>query len=228
MTTHPSAILLFAAGLGTRMAPLTDTRPKPLIEVAGRPLLDHALDHCGGLRVVVNTHYFADQVRAHLAETDTEISDETDLLRETGGGLKHAMPLLDSNPVLTMNTDAVWRGPNAVATLTNAWDPSKMDALLLMIPRAAAVGHVGTGDFDIDKTGRLVRGTDYVYSGAQIIRTNGLSAIDKDVFSMWDLWNTMLDVGKMYGTVYDGQWCDVGRPSSIPIAEDMLAGGDDV
>ena len=107
--TIPSAILLFAAGLGTRMAPLTNTLPKPLVEVADQPLLDHALAHCTGLKVVVNAHYRANQIRDHLAGTGVLVSDESDHLLETGGGLKRALPLLDSNPVLTMNTDAVWK-----------------------------------------------------------------------------------------------------------------------
>lgn len=225
--TAPTSILLFAAGLGTRMAPLTNTRPKPLITVAGRPLLDHALAQCSGLKTVVNAHYLADQIEAHLHGTDVEMSDETDALLETGGGLKRALPLLDSNPVFTMNTDAVWKGPNAIDVLAKAYQP-QMDALLLMIPRAAAVGNTGKGDFDIDTDGRLTRGTDYVYSGVQIIRTDGLAQITDDAFSMWALWEGMLEHGTMFGTVYDGKWCDVGRPENIVMAENMLAGSDDV
>ncbi len=226
--THPTSILLFAAGLGTRMSPLTDTRPKPMVTVAGKPLLDHALIHCAGLKTIVNVHYFADQIRRHLNGTDVLISDETGLLRETGGGLKHALPLLDNNVVLTMNTDAVWKGVNPVQTTQSAWQPTQMEALLLMIPRGSAIGHTGSGDFDIDTAGRLTRGTDYVYSGVQIICTDGLANIAEDAFSMWALWDEMLDRGTMFGTVYDGAWCDVGRPDSIPVAEKMLAGGNDV
>ena len=224
MTENPSAILLFAAGLGTRMAPLTNTRPKPLVEVAGKPLLDHALAQCVGLKAVVNTHYFAEQIHDHLADKDVLVSDESDQLLETGGGLKRALPLLDSDPVFTMNTDAVWRGANPVQSLQGAWLPEEMEALLLMIPTAQAVGHNGSGDFDIDSEGRLSRGTDYVYSGVQIIRTDGLAAITEDAFSMWALWEDVLAKETMFGTVYDGQWCDVGRPESIPVAEAMLAG----
>jgi MurNAc alpha-1-phosphate uridylyltransferase len=226
--TTPSAILLFAAGLGTRMAPLTNTRPKPLVSVAGVALLDHALANCAGLRTVVNVHYFADQIRDHLAQTDVLISDESKQLLETGGGLKHALPLLGSNPVLTMNTDAVWKGPNPVQALTQAWTPIEMEAVLLLIPRAHAVGHTGSGDFDLDSSGRLTRGTKYVYSGVQIIHTDGLADITEDAFSMWVLWDGMLKRKTMFGVVYDGQWCDVGRPDSIEIAQEMLAGGDDV
>lgn len=224
MTQIPSSILLFAAGLGTRMSPLTDTRAKPLITVAGKTLLDHAWQYCDGLRVVVNAHYFADQVRDHLAGSDALVSDETDALLETGGGLKHALPLLDSNPVFTMNTDAVWNGSNPVQTLAKAWNPDSMEALLLMVPRAAAVGHTGKGDFDIGADGRIMLGTDFVYSGVQIIKTGCLAGIDETAFSMWVPWTEMLERKGMFGTVYNGQWCDVGRPDSIPIAEAMLHG----
>ena len=221
MTDYPEAILLFAAGLGTRMAPLTDTRPKPMVEVAGKPLLDHARHWCDDLRTVVNTHYFANQITAHLAGSDDLISDETDQLLDTGGGLRRALPLLNSNPVFTMNTDAVWKGPNPLHMLRAAWRP-EMEALLLLIPHKSAVAHTGTGDFNIDSLGHLERGTEFVYSGAQIIRTDLLADISKDAFSMWALWEGMLERGGMFGVVYDGAWCDVGRPDSIPLAEAML------
>jgi len=222
--TTPTSVLLFAAGLGTRMAPLTKMRPKPMIRVAGRPLLDHAHAHCDGLRVVVNTHYLAQHIHAHLVGTNAILSHEPDGALETGGGLKHALPMLDSNPVFTLNTDAVWRGANPLAALAKSWDPAKMEALLLMIPRHAAVGHSGTGDFDISPTGELSRGTDYVFSGAQIIRTDRLVHINDTMFSMWSLWTGMLERGTMFGMAYDGMWCDVGRPECIQIAETMLRG----
>lgn len=224
----PISVLLFAAGFGTRMAPLTDTRPKPLVQVAGKPLLDHALTLCDGLRAVVNTHYRADQIKDHLALTDALISNEAGEILETGGGLKRALPLLDSNPTFTMNTDAVWQGPNPIDTLAHNWNGARMEALLLLIPRDAAVGHKGAGDFDIDADGRISRGADYVYSGVQIIRTDGLAAITETAFSMWALWDGMLARGTMSGAVYAGQWCDVGQPESIQLAEAMLGWSDDV
>jgi len=144
--TKPTSILLFAAGLGTRMAPLTHTRPKPLIEVAGQPLIDHALQFCDDLKVVVNIHYFADQMKAHLSSRNVKVSDETDALLETGGGLKRALPLLGDGPVLTMNPDAVWAHGDPIHSLLDAWNPDKMEGLLLMIPREKAVAHSGTGD----------------------------------------------------------------------------------
>lgn len=223
----PRSILLFAAGLGTRMAPLTLTQPKPLVNVAGRPLIDHALAHCDGLRIVVNVHYLADQMQRFVAGTDIIISDETAMLLETGGGLKKALPLLGEGPVFTMNTDAVWRGPNPIKVLSAAWRDD-MDCLLLMIPKQTATGHTGAGDFDISGDGRLQRGAGFVYSGVQIIRTDALHTINDACFSMWALWDRMLADGTMYGVPYSGGWCDVGRPDSIPLAEAMLEGPADV
>jgi MurNAc alpha-1-phosphate uridylyltransferase len=210
------------------MAPLTDTRPKPLVHVAGKPLLDHARAQCGGLNVVVNAHYFADQIYDHLDGTGVAVSDETGTLLETGGGLRRALPLLGTEPVFTMNTDAVWHGANPLDQLRKSWDPSTMEALLLMIHKPNAIGHSGAGDFNIDAEGRLSRGNEYVYSGAQIIRTDGLADVKEDAFSMWELWTGMLGRCGMFGVAYDGKWCDVGRPESIPIAEAMLRNGQNV
>lgn len=222
----PQAALLFAAGLGTRMRPLTDDRPKPLIEVDGKPLVDHALDLVAPLnlpRVVVNTHYRGDMLARHLGGRDIRISHESPEVLETGGGLKQALPLLGPGPVFTLNTDAVWRGPNPLQALRAAWDGEKMDALLLCVPKAHAHGHKGNGDFLIDTGGRLSRGPGLIYSGLQIVKPDGLSEIDDRVFSMWDLWRPMLAAGRMYGLAFDGHWCDVGYPGAIAIAEDMMA-----
>ena len=221
----PDAVLFFAAGLGTRMAPLTADRPKPLITVAGKTLLDHALGFAVDIpRKVVNVHYKAAMLRAHLAERDIAISDESDLLRETGGGLRHALPLLGEGPVFTMNTDAVWRGPNPFETLAGAWNPDKMDGLLLLVDRARALGHSGKGDFEIAADGRIDWGPGPIYTGAQIMRTDALLQVPEDAFSMHVFWNDMLARRRLYGVVYDGNWCDVGRPESIPVAEAMLIG----
>ena len=222
----PHPVMLFAAGLGTRMAPLTDTLPKPLIPVAGRALIDHALDQVGDAApIVVNLHYRAEQIRAHLAHrTDINFSAEIDTILETGGGLKQALPLLGADPVFTLNTDAVWTGPKALDQLATAWDGARMDALLLLVPHARAVGHLGAGDFLIDAQGRLTRGPGLVYSGAQLLRTDGLGAIRDPVFSLNRLWDQMLAEGRLYGLVHPGGWCDVGRPDAIPLAEQMLKG----
>jgi N-acetyl-alpha-D-muramate 1-phosphate uridylyltransferase len=212
------------------MGPLTADRPKPLIEVAGRALIDHALDQAEGVpRVVVNLHYLPGLIRAHLAErAGILFSDESGELLETGGGLKAALPLLAGDPVFTLNTDAVWTGPGALAQLAGGWEGERMDALLLLVPKDRAVGHRGEGDFRIDGAGRLSRGPGLVYTGAQILRTGGLAAITDEVFSLNLLWDRMAAEGRLYGLVHGGGWCDVGRPGSIPLAEAMLRGAADV
>jgi MurNAc alpha-1-phosphate uridylyltransferase len=225
------SVMLFAAGRGTRMGALTRTRPKPLVEVAGRALLDHALaqvDAAGADRIVVNTHYLADQIRDHLRDRpDIRLSHEATLL-ETGGGLRAALPLLGSGPVVTLNTDAVWTGANPIAQLRAAWDPARMEALLLLIDPTRAHGHAGTGDFLIDPQGRLTRGPGLIYSGVQITRTEGLHQIDESVFSMNVLWNRMLREGRLFGLIHDGSWGDVGHPEGIATAEALLRKARDV
>jgi MurNAc alpha-1-phosphate uridylyltransferase len=225
----PGAVMILAAGRGSRMGALTRDRPKPLIPVAGRPLIDHALDLTRAvmpLRRVVNVHYLAPQLRAHLAGADVAISDETDLLRETGGGLRHALPLLGDGPVLTLNSDAVWTGPNPLATLCAAWDGARMGALLLLVPREMALGHRGPGDFLAGPDGRLTRGAGDVYSGAQIIATEALAARSEEVFSLNPVWDDLIARGRLFGIRHRGGWCDVGRPESIPLAESLLAAAD--
>ena len=225
--TAPFSVMLFAAGMGTRMAPLTADRPKPLIRVAGKPLLDHALDLTDVPQVgrrVVNVHYKAGMVRAHLAGRDVAISAEDPLL-ETGGGLRHALPLLGAGPVMTLNTDAVWHGPNPLAQLAAAWQP-QMEALLLLVPPAQVAGHVGKGDFAIAPDGRLTRAPAQIYTGAQIMRTDRLGDVPQDAFSLNLIWNEMAQRGGLYGISYDGRWCDVGRPDCIPLAEQMLQAPD--
>lgn len=220
----PDTLMLFAAGKGTRMAPLTDVTPKPLIPVAGRPLIDHALALAragGARRIVVNTHHLGQQIVDHLADSDILISDESDALLETGGGLKKALPLLGQGPVLTMNPDVMWSGPNPVAALRAAWD-ERMDALLMLVPVDRAQGRVGGGDFALGAQGRITRGGPFVYTGCQIIRTEGLAAIEEPAFSLNRLWDRMIGTGRAFGIVHPGGWCDVGRPDCIPLAEAML------
>ena len=149
-------------------------------------------------------------------------SDESDLLRDTGGGLRHALPLLGPDPAITMNTDAIWSGPNPIAQLLSEWR-DEMEGLLLLIPTPQVIGHKGAGDFVIDATGRLIRKPGHIYSGIQMIRTNGLTAIKEDVFSLNRLWDQAIDRGTLFGTTYSGRWCDVGQPDSIPLAERLLA-----
>lgn len=217
---------MFAAGFGTRMKTLTAQQPKPLIRVAGKPLVDHALAllrDCGIKTIVANLHYKPDVLRSHLEDlgvlTITELPD----ILETGGGLRNALPLLGDAPVFTLNTDAVWKGPNPVKMLANAWDPIQMDALLIGIPHAQAEGHNGTGDFTIAPDGRLTRGPGLVYGGIQIIKTDLLNSIEDTAFSLNVLWDKMLVKERLFGLSYPGKWCDVGHPEGINIAERMLA-----
>ena len=226
MRNDPDALMLFAAGLGTRMGALTAAQPKPLIPVAGRPLIDHALAQARGLRVVVNTHYLADQVAAHVAGRAV-VSHEPDLL-ETGGGLKAALPLLGPQPVFTLNSDAVWTGANPLAELRAAWDADRMDVLVLLIPRAAARGHAGAGDFLTDAQGRIARGPGAVYSGAQIIRPALVADWPERVFSLNRVWDAAIARGRAFGVLHEGGWCDVGRPEGIAVAEAMLREAGDV
>ena len=219
-------LMIFAAGLGTRMRPLTDDRPKPLIAVADRTLLDRALDMAraaGVGPVVVNAHYKAAQIERHLQHRDVAVSLEPEVILDTGGGLRQALPLLGTGPVLTLNPDVVWTGPNVLAALVSAWDDDRMDALLALVPLARATGRQGTGDFDLDG-GRLIRRGDYVYGGAQMIRTERLADIPDRAFSLNRLWDLMIADGRAYGMVHPGGWCDVGYPAAIPLAEGLLRG----
>lgn len=220
--------MLFAAGLGTRMGALTADRPKPLVEVAGRPLIDHALalaDAAGVTRIVANTHYLPGQIAAHLAPRGIPLSHEPERL-ETGGGLKAALPLLGPGPVFTLNTDAVWTGANPLLELAAAWDPARMDALTLVVPQENALGHPGLGDFLLDTEGRITRGRGPIYAGVQIIKPEFVAAVPDAVFSMNRVWDSLIATGRCFGAVHDGLWCDVGRPEGIALAEAMLAGAD--
>jgi MurNAc alpha-1-phosphate uridylyltransferase len=223
----PAAAMVFAAGFGTRMGALTRDRPKPLIPVAGRPLLDHAIAiaQAAAPRIVVNTHYRGDMIAAHLAGRDIALSPEPDVILDTGGGLRAALPLLGPGPVFTLNSDAVWKGGNPLLTLAAAWDGSRMEGLLLLLDRDRAIGHSGQGDFLTDAQGRLARGPGRIYSGAQILRTEDLAAIPGPAFSLNLLWDRMIARGTLFGLTWDGQWCDVGRPESIPLAEALLGHG---
>ncbi|MCA0940318.1 nucleotidyltransferase family protein [Salipiger pacificus] len=220
----PHAVMLFAAGFGTRMGALTADRPKPLIEVAGKPLLDHALALTTGLPTrIVNAHYRAEQVAAHLDRSGVVVSVEQPEILDTGGGLRHALPLLGPEPVFTLNTDAVWAGPNPLDLLADAWDPARMDALLLCVPLARAVGRKGAGDFTLQDDGQLRWKGDHVYTGAQIIKTELLAEVPEEVFSLRLLWQRMGNEGRLHGLDYPGHWADVGHPEGITLAEEMLA-----
>jgi MurNAc alpha-1-phosphate uridylyltransferase len=218
--------MLYAAGFGTRMGALTAHQPKPMIRVAGKPLIDHALQWITLPRIVVNLHYKPEALKTHLADTNILFSYESPDILETGGGLRAALPLLGHDPVFTMNTDAVWRGPNPLDQLAKLWQPDEMDALLLCIPPENALGHNGPGDFLINPNGTARRGPGFVYSGLQIVKTDLLQDILETRFSLNALWNMMLEDRRLHAVSYPGKWCDVGRPESIQIAEDMLGSPD--
>ncbi|MDG1235866.1 MAG: nucleotidyltransferase family protein [Amylibacter sp.] len=220
--------MVFAAGLGTRMRPLTNTMPKPLIEVSGKPLIDYTLALLDGVsKVVVNTHYCAEQLETHLDGRDVICIREKQKLLETGGGLKNALPILGCGPILTLNSDAIFIGQNPVTKLREAWDPLRMDALLTLIPMTQTVGYGGVGDFFLDN-GRIERRgmrdeAPFVYGGAQIIKTKLLADIQKAAFSLNIIWDQMIAGGRAFGLPHDGRWVDVGRPEGIAVAEKILA-----
>ncbi len=226
MMDRPKAILLFAAGFGTRMGALTKDLPKPLIKVAGTPLIGHALNLARAVQpecIVANVHYRADMLAQYLTPLGVGLSHEQPDILETGGGLKAALPMLGPGPVYTMNTDAIWAGANPLRLLQSAWDPARMDALLMCVPVANAIGYSGRGDFSVDPDGRIRRGPGVVYGGIQILKTDGLSGISQPVFSLNLLWDRMQANGRLFAMSYPGRWCDVGHPEGIGMAETLLA-----
>lgn len=216
--------MIFAAGFGTRMGALTANQPKPMVKVAGKPLIDHTLALAAplALNTVVNLHYLPHVLETHLAGRGVTTLTETPDILETGGGLRNARGALGHGPAFTLNSDALWRGPNPLEMLRAAWTPDKMDALLLLVPRANALGHTGTGDFVLAANGQITRGAGLVYSGAQIIKPELTEAIPERVFSLNLVWDRLLATGRLYGLPYTGQWCDVGSPEGITRAERML------
>ena len=232
----PHTAMIMAAGLGKRMRPLTATRPKPLIEVGGKALLDHVLEKlraAGVRKVVVNVHYLADALEAHLASRahglDVVISNERDLLLETGGGLVQAAPLIDADPFLALNSDNLWvDGPaDTLKLLASHWDDAKMDALLLLVPLARALNHKGMGDFHMTRTGRLRRRqrshvAPFVFTGIQMLSKRLLRDAPERPFSTNILWDRAIEEGRCFGAVHQGLWFDVGTPKSIGETEAFL------
>lgn len=237
MTHAPKTAMVLAAGLGTRMRPLTDDRPKALVEVAGRALIDHVLDRLADAGVetaVVNVHWFADRLEAHLAARGRGprilISDERAELLETGGGLKKARPLLGDAPVFVANIDSVWidRG-DALADLVRLWNPDTMDAALLLARREGSIGFEGDGDFFLAEDGRLTFRGDapsapFAYMGAHITRPGYADHGPDGPFSLSPLWRKSAAEGRLFGCVLDGDWMHVGDPQAREEAEAKLAG----
>ncbi len=223
-------LMILAAGFGTRMGALTADRPKPLIEVAGRPLIDHALEVAAGAGVapvVVNLHYKAEMLAAHLEGRGVRLSWERERILDTGGGLKAALPLLGGGPVFALNADVAWTGENPLRQLEAAWDPARMDALLMLLPAAKATGFAGPGDFMMDGEGRLARANGrpgFAYLTAQILDPAILAEIPDEVFSFNRVWDLLIARGRAYGLIHKGGWCDVGNPAGIALAESLLAG----
>lgn len=236
MSHHVNTAMIMAAGKGTRMMPLTADRPKPLVEVAGTALLDHVLDHlraAGVGRIVINAHYRASQVEehmaAHAADFQVAISDERDLLLDTGGGLVRALPLISDDPFICVNADNWWTddGVNAFTRLMSAWDDEAMDVLMLLIPYAEANNTQGQGDFDLDADGRLSRRKPdqqaaYVWTGIQMLSKRLIVDPPSDVFSTNVFWDRAIARGRCFGLVHQGLWFDVGYPDAIAATEAKL------
>src|SRR5688572_25092345 len=232
----PDTAMVMAAGLGKRMRPLTATRPKPLIEVNGKPLIDHVFDKlraAGVTKAVVNVHYLADVLEAHLgAKADgvaVTISDERELLLETGGGLVRAAPMIECDPFFAINSDNFWvDGPtDTLRLLASHWDEQAMDALLLLVPHARAYNHRGLGDFHMDRFGRLQRRNrskvaPYVFTGIQLVSKRLLRDAPEGSFSTNILWNRAIGEGRCFGAVHQGLWFDVGTPASVRATESAL------
>ncbi|WP_426956013.1 nucleotidyltransferase family protein [Muricoccus radiodurans] len=229
--------MVLAAGLGTRMRPLTDTTPKPLLTLRGRSLLDHALDRlaeAGVGEAVVNAHHLAPQIVAACADRRaprcTVLVEDT--LLETGGGLRNALPHLGDTPFAVVNGDAYWLdGPTpALRRLAAAFDPETMDSLLLLVRSALVEGDVGLGDFLLDPLGRVRRPKEreiapYTYTGVQIMHPRLLDGTRPGRFGLMGPWLRAIEAGRLYGLVHDGAWFHLSRPEDLPRSERMLDSG---
>ena len=234
--TRPSTAMVLAAGLGARLRPLTLDRPKALVTVAGRALIDHMLDRlaaAGVRRVVVNVHAFADQMEAHLAgRTDLQviISDERGALLETAGGLKAARPLLGDEPILVTNIDSVWTetGEPVLERLIGAWDPGRMDDLLMLVPTGASSGFDGPGDFFRASDGCLTHRGDapaapLAYMGVHMMKPAIIDPWPDQPHGILGHWKAMCGPGRLHGAIMDGFWMHVGDPAAREAAEERLA-----
>ena len=232
---EPKSAMVLAAGLGTRMRPLSSTIPKPLVRVAGRPLLDHCLDglaEAGVERAVVNVHYLPDQIVAHLAGRASPaivISDERDGILDTGGGIKQALGALGPDPFFLRNADSFWlEGVRRnLDWLKTSWDESRMDALLLLASTVSAVGYVGRGDFFLDKAGRPTRRKErtvapFAYAGAAILHPRLFDGAPEGAFSLNLLFDRAMDNGRLFGARLDGVWINVETPKAVALAEQAL------
>jgi len=234
----PSRAMVLAAGRGTRMRPLTDDRCKALVDVGGATLIDWTLDKLAAAGVetaVVNVHHFADRLEAHLAARrggpDIVISDERAELMDTGGGLVKARALLGEDPIFTANIDALWidGAKPELARLAEAFDPARMDVLMLLSPMDRHLGFSGPGDFNLDAQGRLVRrddrpGADFAFAGVQILNPKLLDDRPSEPFSTNLIWNDAIAAGRAFGAPMEVFWMHVGDPAAREQAEDRLKG----
>jgi MurNAc alpha-1-phosphate uridylyltransferase len=230
--------MIMGAGLGMRMRPLTDDRPKPLIPVGGKTLIDHSIDRlvaAGVTLVVVNLHYKAAMLMAHLAKRhDVEIvfSDETEQLLDTGGGVVKAMPHFGGRPFFVLNSDSIWieKGTPALSAMLTQWDEARMDGLLLLADMTTALGYEGSGDFALKPEGQLIRARDaqegdavYAYPGVQIVQPHLFADAPQGAFSTNIMWDRAIAQHRLSGTVMDGTWLHVGTPEARDEAEAVLA-----
>jgi MurNAc alpha-1-phosphate uridylyltransferase len=234
--TPPRRAMVLAAGIGTRMRPLTERRPKPLVEVGGKALLDHVLDRLADAdveRAVVNVHHFAEQMEHHLAQRKKPqivISDERGLLLGTGGGVVNALPDLGGAPFYHLNSDTLWIDgvkPN-LARLADAFEPAAMDALLLLAPTTGSIGYAGRGDFAMDPDGHLRRRAEhemvpFVYAGAAVLSPRLFADVPGGAFSLTLLFDRAAANGRLFGLRLEGLWMHVGTPEAVAAAEAALA-----
>ncbi len=234
----PKTAMVLAAGLGERMKPLTDTKPKPLIEVAGKTLIDHALDRLAAAGVetaVVNVHHFADALELHLnrrKQPKIIISDERAVLLDTGGGIVKALQRLGPEPFLLMNSDSLWLEGAAsnLKRLGRAFDAARMDALLLLAPSAGAIGYRGRGDYGMDAQGKLHRrgeqkNAPLVYAGAAVLSPRLFADAPDGAFSLTRLFDRAEAEGRLHGLALEGTWMHVGSPEAIGAAEEAMRRG---
>ncbi|AYG57423.1 nucleotidyltransferase family protein [Rhizobium jaguaris] len=236
MTIRQAMVL--AAGLGTRMRPITDTIPKPLVKIAGKPMIDYALDalaEAGVEQVVVNVHHHADQMEAHLRNyrgLDILISDERDVLMNNGGGLAKGLKLLGRDPVFVMNSDLFWIGetlgrPTNLQRLAGFFDTTRMDFAMLCVALDKTTGHNGKNDFNLAEDGRLSRysnavGNGVVYAGAIVMNPSVLDDAPDEAFNINIYYDKSIAKGRLYGTILEGHWLTVGTPEAIGEAEETI------
>jgi MurNAc alpha-1-phosphate uridylyltransferase len=235
MPVTPRKAMVLAAGFGVRMRPLTDTCPKPLVQVAGRPLLDHVLDKLGEVGVrdaIVNVHYLPDQIIDHTAgraAPQVTISDERDVVLGTGGAVVKALPLLGDQPFFHLNADTIWidGARSNLARLAEAFDPQRMDILLLLAPTASSIGYAGAGDYAMATDGTLRRRKEnqvvpFVYAGVAIMSPSAFDDAPDGAFSLTDIFDRVNAQDRLFGLRMDGVWMHVGTPDAIGAAEDAL------